>query len=179
MAAVLLLTKTMNIEGQNNIDYIWVWILASRLNVAMQELLVRGYLYQLWKHKYNVIAATILTTILFTAMHGGAFEAGIIPVLNVISMSIFVTLLLEYTDTIVAPIVVHFIWNTIGAIILGGVSVANDYPNLLNSTFQGNPLVSGGSYKIEGSIIVFVVNVILIAYLFILNKRMSGSKLYE
>ena len=68
---------------------------------------------------------------------------------------------------------------TIGAIILGGVSVASDYPNLLNSTFQGNPLVSGGSYKIEGSIIVFVVNVILIAYLFILNKRMSGSKLYE
>ncbi|MFT9816345.1 CPBP family intramembrane glutamic endopeptidase [Lysinibacillus sp. NPDC056185] len=174
VVAVLLLTKTLNIHGQNNIDYIWIWILASLLNVVMQELLMRGYLYQLWKHKYNVIVATFLTTLLFSAMHGGAFEAGIIPVLNVISMSILVTLLLEYTGTIVAPIIVHFTWNTIGAIIFGGVSLASDYPNLLNSTFQGNPLLSGGIYKIEGSIIVLVVNLILITYLFILNKRMSS-----
>ncbi len=176
VVAVLLLTKAMNIQGQNNIDDILIWILASLLNVAMQELLVRGYLYQLWKHQYNVIVATVLTTILFSVMHGGAFEAGIIPVLNVISMSIFVTLLLEYTGTIVAPIIAHFIWNTIGAIILGGVSLASDYPNLLKSTFQGNPFISGGTYKIEGSLIALVVNLILITYLVIVNKRMSSSK---
>ncbi|WP_286164844.1 MULTISPECIES: CPBP family intramembrane glutamic endopeptidase [Clostridia] len=93
----------MNIQGQNSIDYLWIWIAAAFLNAGMQELLVRGYLYQLWKGKYNIIVATAATTILFTAMHGGAFEAGIIPVLNVVSMSIFVTLLLEYTGTIVAP----------------------------------------------------------------------------
>jgi len=108
-------------------------------------------------------------------MHGGAFEAGIIPVLNVVSMSILVTLLLEYTGTIVAPIIAHFAWNTIGAIILGGVSLASDYPNLLNSTFQGNPLLSGGIYKLEGSIIVLVVNLILITFLFILHKRIAQS----
>jgi len=49
VVAVLLLTKTINIQGQNNVDYIWIWILASLLNVVMQELLMRGYLYQLWK----------------------------------------------------------------------------------------------------------------------------------
>lgn len=165
----------MNITGFNNIEYVWIWILASLMNVTMQELLVRGYLYQLWKNRVNAIAATILTTMLFTVMHGGAFEAGIIPVLNVISMSIFVTLLLEYTGTIIAPIMAHFIWNTIGAIILDGVSLANDFPSLLKSTFQGHPLISGGVYKMEGSIIVFVVNLILIIYLYILNKRMKSS----
>lgn len=171
VVAVLLLTKTMNIHGQNNIDYIWIWILASLLNSVMQELLMRGYLYQLWKQKYNVIVATILTTILFSAMHGGAFEAGIIPVLNVVTMSI-----LEYTGTIIAPIIAHFTWNTIGAIIFGGVSLASDYPNLFNSTFQGNPILSGGIYKIEGSMIVLAVNLILITYLFIINKRVSSNK---
>lgn len=176
VVAVLLLTKTMNIHDQNNIDYIWIWILASLLNSVMQELLMRGYLYQLWKQKYNVIVATVLTTILFSAMHGGAFEAGIIPVFNVVTMSILVTLLLEYTGTIIAPIIAHFIWNTIGAIIFGGVSLASDYPNIFNSTFQGNPLLSGGIYKIEGSIIVLAVNLILITYLFIINKRVSSNK---
>ncbi|MFS0562900.1 type II CAAX endopeptidase family protein [Terribacillus sp. 179-K 1B1 HS] len=173
VAAVLILTKTMNIQGHNQIDFIWIWILASLLNAAMQELLMRGYLYQLWKQKYNVAAATVFTTILFTAMHGGAFEAGIIPVLNVVSMSVFVTILLEYTGTIIAPIIAHFIWNTIGAIIIGGVSLANDYPNLLNSSFQGNQIVSGGLYKMEGSIIVSVVNLILITCLLVVNKRKS------
>lgn len=176
VVAVLLLTKTMNIHDQNNIDYIWIWILAPLLNSVMQELLMRGYLYQLWKQKYNVVVATVLTTILFSAMHGGAFEAGIIPVLNVVTMSILVTLLLEYTGTIIAPIIAHFTWNTIGAIIFGGVSLASDYPNIFNSTFQGNPLLSGGIYKIEGSIIVLAVNLILITYLFIINKRVSSNK---
>lgn len=175
VVAVLLLTKTMSLQGQNNIDHIWIWILALLLNVAMQELLVRGYLYQLWKQKYNVVVATVLTTILFTAMHGGAFEAGILPVLNVVSMSVFITLLLEYTGTIIAPIIAHFIWNIVGAVILGGISVASDYPNLLDSTFQGNTLISGGIYKIEGSIIVLVVNLILITYLFVLRKRVGQN----
>lgn len=177
VVTVFLLTKTMNIQGQNSVDYIWIWILASLLNVAMQELLVRGYLYQLWKQKYNVIVATILTTILFTVMHGGAFEAGMIPVINVISMSLFVTLLLEYTGTIVAPIIIHFIWNTVGAIILGGVSLAGDYPNLLINTFQGSLLISGGTYKFEGSIIVSIANLILITSLLVLNKRKRNDNL--
>lgn len=60
-----------------------------------------------------------------------------------------------------------------GAIIFGGVSLASDYPNLLNSR---NPLLSRGIYKIEGSIIVLIVNVILITYLFILNKRVTSQK---
>lgn len=63
-----------------------------------------------------------------------------------------------------------------GAIKFGGVSLASDYPNHLNSTFQGNPLLSGGINKIEGSIIVLIVNVILITYLFILNKRVTSQK---
>ncbi|MBK3495542.1 CPBP family intramembrane metalloprotease [Viridibacillus sp. YIM B01967] len=174
VVAVLLLTKTMSLQGQNNIDHIWIWILALLLNVAMQELLFRGYLYQLWKQRYNIVVATVLTTILFTAMHGGAFEAGILPVLNVFSTSVFITLLLEYTGTIIVPIIAHFIWNIVGAIILGGISVASDYPNLLDSTFQGNSLISGGIYKIEGSIIVLIVNLILIICLLVLNKRRSS-----
>lgn len=173
VVAVFWITKSLKIQGQNHIDYIWIWILASLLNVGMQELLVRGYLYQLWKQKYNVIVAAVLTTVLFAAMHGGAFESGIIPVLNVISMSIFVTLLLEYTGTIVAPIIAHFIWNTVGAILLGGVSLANDYPHLLESVFQGNTLISGGIYKMEGSVIVLIVNLILVISLYVLNKRNS------
>ena len=123
------------------------------------------------KQKHNVIAATIVTTTLFTVMHGGAFEAGVIPVLNVVTMSLMMTVVLEYTGSIIAPIIMHAIWNGIGSIILGGVSLADDYPHLLNVTFNGNDILSGGVCKIEGSIVVLVINIFMIGVFAILKKR--------
>ena len=148
-----------------------IWILAAILNVVMQELLVRGYLYQMIKQKHNIVAATIVTTTLFTALHGGAFEAGLIPVLNVVTMSLLMTVILEYTGSIIAPIIMHTIWNVVGAIIFGGVSLADDYPHLLNVIFSGNDILSGGSCKIEGNIVVFIMNTLMICLFVILKNR--------
>lgn len=172
---VMYIAKIIHFAGTNSIYLFPVWVLAAFLNVIMQELLVRGYLYQMIKQKHNIVVAVIVTTILFTALHGGAFEAGIIPVLNVFTMSLLMTVVLEYSGSIIAPTIMHFLWNGIGALVLGGVSLADDYPNLLITTFTGNEILSGGACKIEGSIIVLFVNMILIA-LFIFLKNKQGLK---
>ena len=143
---------------------LWLWMFSVFLNTIMQEMLVRGYLYQMIKSNYNIVAAVIVSTALFTSAHGGAFEAGILPVLNVITMSLFVTAVLEYTDSLIAPIIIHFLWNGVGAIVLGGVSLTEDYPQLFNMVISGNPILSGGSCKIEGSIIVLLMNLILMIF---------------
>lgn len=169
---VMYIAKIIQFDGTNSINLFPIWMLAAFLNVIMQELLVRGYLYQMIKQKHNIVAATVVTTALFTALHGGAFEAGIVPVLNVLTMSLLMTVILEYSGSIIAPTIMHFLWNGIGALILGGVSLADDYPNLLITTFTGNEILSGGVCKIEGSIIVLFVNVILIAlFMFLKNKQ--------
>ena len=168
---ILVLFDVINFEGYNQVPMLAIWLIASTLNVIMQELLVRGYLYQMIKQKHNVIAATIVTTALFAVMHGGAFEAGVIPVLNVVTMSLMMTVVLEYTGSIIAPIIMHAIWNGIGSIILGGVSLADDYPHLLNVTFSGNNILSGGVCKIEGSIVVLVINILMVGVFTTLKKR--------
>ena len=172
---VMYIAKIIHFDGINSIKLFPVWLLAVFLNVIMQELLVRGYLYQMIKQKHNIVAATIVTTALFTALHGGAFEAGVVPVLNVLTMSLFMTVVLEYSGSIIAPTIMHFLWNGIGALVLGGVSLADDYPNLLITTFTGNEALSGGVCKIEGSIVVLFVNVILIV-LFMFLKNKQGTK---
>lgn len=164
---ILIILGVMRFEGSNHVGLIGIWFFSALINAATQEILVRGYLYQMVKSKYNLLVATIVTTALFTFLHGGAFEAGVIPVLNVITMSLFMTTLLEYTDSLVAPIVIHFFWNGVGAIILDGVSLPSDYPHLLNSIFEGNQILSGGIWKIEGSIVVFVLNLVLSSYFLI------------
>lgn len=169
---ILLLIGVMNFDGINEVSMISIWIIAAIINVIMQELLVRGYLYQMIKQRHNIFAATIVTTALFTFMHGGAFEAGLIPVLNVVTMSLLMTVVLECTESIIAPVIMHSIWNCVGAIILGGVSLADDYPHLLNITLSGNDILSGGSCKIEGSIIVLALNIMLICvFLFALQSK--------
>ena len=90
-------------------------------------------------------------------------------------MSLFVTAVLEYTESLVAPIVIHFLWNGVGAIILGGVSLAEDYPHLFNMVISGNSILSGGSCKIEGSIVVFIMNLILTIGFIIAKKRKKES----
>ncbi len=169
---VFYLFGIMEVESRNPIDMLWLWIISAFLNVIMQELLVRGYLYQLIKKKYNIIASVVVTTVLFTLLHGGAIEAGIIPTLNVITMSLFMSVLLEYTQSLIAPTLAHAFWNIIGALILGSVSLADDYPNLFNTKFVGNDILSGGEFMFEGSIIVLIFNVcFMVLFFYLLQKK--------
>lgn len=169
--AILSFIGVIHIDGSNQIPMLWLWILSAFINTIMQEMLVRGYLYQMIKRNYNIVSAVIVSTGLFTFAHGGAFDAGILPVLNIITMSLFMTAVLEYTNSLIAPIVIHFLWNGVGAIIFGGVSLAEDYPHFFNMVISGNPILSGGSCKIEGSIVVLLMNLILMIGFVIAKKK--------
>ena len=92
---ILSIIGVVHIDGKNQISMLWLWMISAFLNTIMQEMLVRGYLYQMIKSKYNIVAAVIVSTGLFTFAHGGAFEAGILPVLNVITMSLFMLSLIH------------------------------------------------------------------------------------
>lgn len=168
---ILVLSKQLEISGKNEVSLLWLWILSTLLNVIMQELLVRGYIYQLLKERYNLFATVIVTTMIFTFMHGGAFEAGVIPVINIVTMCLFTTVLYESEKTILAPIMAHSAWNIIGGLILGEVSLAKDYPSILIMTASANKLLSGGTYKIEGSIVVTILNLILIGIFYIRYRK--------
>ncbi len=175
---VMIFTKVMDMIRNHSVSMLWVWIVAVLLNVTMQEMLFRGYLYQIIKAKYNGIAAAFVTTTLFAIMHIGALEAGLIPALNVITMSLLMTMLLEYTRSLWAPIMAHFVWNAVGGVVLGGVMLPADYPHLLQTTFSGsNILLSGGANQIEGSVIVLALNCVLCIFFGLLaRKKIKGNR---
>ena len=105
---------------------------------------------------------------------GGFFEVGVIPVLNVITMCLFTTILYETERTLLAPIMVHAVWNIVGAIFFGCVNLAEDYPHMFTLI-----LLSGGEYKIEASIIVTIINIVLITLFFIKLKLLNRNKKIE
>lgn len=156
----------------NKINYLLIWGILLFINTIMQELLVRGYIYQILKKNYNIVISTSITTIIFTMMHGGIFQSGIIPLMNVLTMSLLMTVIMEYSKSLIAPIIIHFIWNFIGGIILSGVLISDIYPHIFDLQFIGNKIVSGGEYRLEGSIIVLILNILLIAlFTIFINKE--------
>lgn len=172
---ILLAMGLMTIEGREAVPQLWLWLAALFLNTLMQELLVRGYLYQRLKASYSVPLAAVVSTVLFLLCHGGALEAGWLPCANIVLMSLFVTAVLEYTGSLVAPVLIHFLWNSIGGIFLGGVSLADDYPHMIDLTMHGNAWLSGGAFKIEGSLVVLGLNAVFFAAFALLAWRKQRS----
>lgn len=166
-------------ERSNYFSSAGLWFISVFLNVVMQELLVRGYLYQFLKQKSNILIATIVTTGIFTLLHGGAIEAGIVPVFNVLTMSVFMTFLLEWSKSIWAPIMAHYLWNAVGSLVFNVVLLADDYPHIFTAVFLGNDIISGGVCRIEGSIWVLIVNSIfcvLIGFLSAIERKRTVKR---
>ena len=70
-AGVLLATHQLTIAGGNMVQLPWLWMLSAFVNVVMQELLVRGYIYQLLKTNCNLPVAVVVSTALFTLVSAG------------------------------------------------------------------------------------------------------------
>ena len=49
---IMSLSGVLKITQVNLVSMLWLWILSAFINTIMQELLVRGYLYQMIKTKY-------------------------------------------------------------------------------------------------------------------------------
>lgn len=166
----------LHIEKRIAVPNLFVWILAIFLNTIMQELLVRGYIFSLLSREYKLPVAISVITAIFTFMHAGAFEAGFLPVVNVVTTSILLSLILVRSNALWAPILMHFIWNSVGRL-FGIVYLADDYPSIFQTTISGNKLISGGSAGFEGSIIVLAINCMFIIGVLIYgrfeNKKIS------
>lgn len=174
-AGLLLAMGQFTLSINPAIPDFWIWILAAFINVVMQEFLIRGYIYQLLKTKHGLASALTVTTALFTLLHGGAFEAGPIAVVNVLTMCLFTSLMLETENNLLAPLMAHTVWNVLGGLVLGGIQLAEDYPSLFTMLAQETGLLSGGDYKLEGSLLVTVVNLVLLSVYYWTFKNRKGK----
>jgi membrane protease YdiL (CAAX protease family) len=156
------------------IPSLWVWVLAVFLNVIMQEWLVRGYLYGLLKRDYSSVTAIVVTSLLFTGLHAGAFETGLLAVINIFTTSLLLSLALEWSGGLWMPILMHFVWNALGSL-AGVVLLADDYPALYQLSTSGAHWLNGGTARIEGSSLTLAVNLLLIGLLLVLNKKKPRS----
>jgi uncharacterized protein len=156
-----------------------IWTgLAMVFNTVTQEVLARSYIFQTIKIKTNSVTALIISSLLFMVYHFPAFDGTILLPINVFLAGILFGTAYYLSGNLWLPIAIHFAWNFLSGPVLG-LSVSGK--NLGNNSWQlfsvqRYSLFTGGTFGIEGGLVVTFTAVISIASLFVLF-RLAKNKL--
>jgi membrane protease YdiL (CAAX protease family) len=133
-------------------------LLVCFFNVVTQEALVRSYVFQeLWA-KYGPVVASIVTTLIFVALHAAPITQsgvqGLIAGANILLASVLLSLAYVRTGSLWLPIGIHLGWNGLQGPVLGinvtGMDLGFGHWRLFN--FTGDPLMTGAAMGVEGGL---------------------------
>jgi len=177
--AIFYITGNLSIRSINTelsqsyiIDVILKAFGVSLASGFVEEIIFRGYLYNLLKSKYNFWISAFVTSLLFTLIHiGGAGS-----LLNVVQLLVagilfsFMSLMIYvYSKSIWNAGIVHFLWNLLLLNGLIAFSIKGKSDVLVQMNIGDNILFNGGDFGIETStpaIIVYGVTSLILWQLY-------------
>jgi len=163
---VLRITKGYNFDGFNKVPKLWMWILAIFLSALWNELLLRGYLFRLYKKHYGFFASTVITTALFITMNHEILKFSKKNLAIIILFNILLCFLLEITDSVIFTVFARFSYTFISGMMFGSAYLFTEYPMFAKYNFKGKNGLTGGKYLLEGSNITLIVLIITLILIF-------------
>jgi membrane protease YdiL (CAAX protease family) len=174
---VLLTTRLRHVAGNG---FPWIELFVVYLPAVFhEELLFRGYPFQkIWKT--NRLAAVLITSLVFAALHGGNNAVSWLAMINLFLAGILLALAYARYERLWFPIGIHLAWNLLSGPILGyNVSGFVASETVLRTVGRGTPWLTGGLFGIEGSIWIGIVEVAGIAVLLRRSSRLVISRLVD
>lgn len=142
-----------------------------------EELLFRGYAFQLLIRTMGEFAAVLPVAVLFGIAHMGNRGVTLMAILNTIVWGVLLGYAFLRTRALWLPIGLHFGWNAAMPVLgvnLSGFTMGVPGGSLLGYTLRWNvgELWSGGAYGLEGS----VMTTVAVAVLFFVIRRVIPAK---
>jgi uncharacterized protein len=122
-----------------------------------EELVFRGYLLNNLLQSMNKWVALVLTSLLFAIMHGTNPNISVIALLNIFIAGLLLGINYIYTNNLWYAILLHFTWNFLQGPVLGYEVSGVNLESILHQQLEGNPLLTGGVFGFEGSIVATVL----------------------
>lgn len=142
---------------ETDIKKIGLWWLILFLSCIMTELLLRGYLFALYKKHFGLTIAVIATTVLSCSLDFSIFSGSKIYIANILLFNILLCFILNSADSIIASITARFLFLAINTVLLGSQYPFSGFPAVYKITFSGNVLFNGGKYGIMGSVLMLII----------------------
>jgi membrane protease YdiL (CAAX protease family) len=141
-----------------------------------EELLFRGYAFQLLIRTLGPFATILPTSVIFGLLHAANPDANALGIVNTVAWGILFGYAVWRTGALWVPIGLHFGWNF--ALPLLGSNLSGFTMNVTGYTLQWNVgvLWSGGGYGVEGSLLT---TGIVVALFFALRKLIPQAAMTE
>lgn len=125
-----------------------------------EELLMRGYVLSNLMDSMNKYLALVISSLIFSIMHGGNPSFGWFPALELFLAGILFGLPYLYTRNLWFPIALHFSWNFFQGTVLGFKVSGQEHYSVIQQTYESENLWNGGSFGFEGSILSVLFSLI-------------------
>ena len=149
-------------EQPAQVDDIIIWALAILAHVLATELIAHGIVFCSLRKNLNFAVAAFFSAVAFIGINAGTAFVSPFSFFSMLAMSIFFSAAMDNSGSIGTPIFTYYIWLCIGGLIFGVVRLPADYPHMFTPTFNGSFLLSGGDAKLDGSLIVLLINIMFI-----------------
>ena len=180
LVAVLAATGDAGVQagGLSARDLLWPWlptVLGLLLVSSMEELMLRGYGLQLLAEAGGRWFAALFTGALFGAMHAGNPGANALGIVNTAASAVLLAWLVMRTGSLWIACGYHSGWNLAGAMVFGMRVSGLDHPaGLLATRLTGPEWLTGGSYGFEGSVLVGLLELVVLALAVAIAPRLPG-----
>lgn len=175
-------SESIAVTGINAIGGVLVFLLGYIIQGASEEILTRGWIFQVIGSRYKPWLGVLIASILFSIMHLGNDGVNIFAAINIFLIAILLSLFVMKDSGIWGACGLHSAWNwTLGNVFGLSVSGTGEKTSLIDLNTRGNELLSGGEFGVEGSIILtlLLVGLISVISIFLLrNRKISESKEY-
>lgn len=142
---------------------------------GLEEWVFRGYLHQALEERWSWPVAAVLSSLAFTVLHATNPAVSPVAIGNTFLLGLLLSILVRATDSLVAAVVAHGVWNWAVACVMSlPISGIEGYP-LLDLTLDGPVWVTGGGYGPEGSWLLSALLVVLVGIGLVWAERPAPS----
>lgn len=135
-----------------------------------EEILYRGYVLRNLMYSFDKYIALIISSIIFSTMHGLNPYVDTIGFLNIFLAGILLGITYINTKNLWFPIALHFSWNFFQTFLGFNVSGQNAY-SVINFKIEKSTILNGGAFGFEGSILSLIAITITIITIIIYYHR--------
>lgn len=137
-----------------------------------EEVIFRGYILGNLLESFNKWIALSISAGLFALFHLGNPGFDFLSVVNLLAIGFLLGMYFLYTRNLWFPICFHFAWNFLEGPVLGYPVSGIHFDTLLQTELKGDGNITGGTFGLEGSVIVTGLCILaILALYFILQKK--------
>ncbi len=148
-------------------------ILIYAIVAIVEEVLFRGYILRNLMISFNKYIALIISSLLFSAMHGFNPNINLMGFTDLFLAGILLGVSYIFTKNLWFPIALHFSWNLTQAFLGFNVSGKKTY-SIIEFKITENNLLNGGDFGFEGSVLSIIAQIIFIVIIwYYYNKKLK------